>query len=40
MPTAADLDDPDAFVRGEAAWDISQLDAKPGDEGDGEGEPS
>jgi putative hydrolase len=38
MPTAADLDDPDAFVRGEAAWDISQLDAKPGDEG--EGEPS
>jgi putative hydrolase len=38
MPTAADLDDPDAFVRGEATWDISQLDAKPGDEG--EGEPS
>lgn len=29
MPTAEDLDDPEAFVRGEAAWDISQLDEKP-----------
>ncbi|MEV0623857.1 zinc-dependent metalloprotease [Nonomuraea sp. NPDC050404] len=39
MPTAEDLEDPEAFVRGEAAWDISQLEAKPKDPGqDGEGE--
>ncbi len=35
MPTADDLDDPDAFVRGDTAWDISQLDAKPDDDGEG-----
>ncbi|WP_308210526.1 zinc-dependent metalloprotease [Actinomadura luzonensis] len=34
MPTADDLDDPDAFVRGEQAWDISELERKPDDEGD------
>ncbi|SEH03577.1 putative hydrolase [Nonomuraea solani] len=36
MPTADDLDDPEAFVRGEAAWDISQLEAKPDDDGKGD----
>lgn len=35
MPTAADLDDPESFVRGESTWDISQLDEKPGDRGEG-----
>ncbi|MED7929876.1 zinc-dependent metalloprotease [Nonomuraea sp. LP-02] len=39
MPTADDLDDPEAFVRGEQAWDISELERKPDDgKGDGEGE--
>ncbi|GAA2831245.1 hypothetical protein GCM10020220_020180 [Nonomuraea rubra] len=37
MPTAEDLDDPDAFVRGEAAWDISQLDKGPDDDKGDEG---
>ncbi|WP_113705266.1 zinc-dependent metalloprotease [Nonomuraea lactucae] len=34
MPTADDLDDPEAFVRGDSTWDISQLESKPDDEGD------
>jgi putative hydrolase len=34
IPTADDLDDPEAFVRGETTWDISQLEEKPRDEGD------
>lgn len=41
MPTADDLDDPDAFVRGDSTWDISQLDAEPGTPGqDDEGDKS
>ncbi|MFG3438928.1 zinc-dependent metalloprotease [Nonomuraea sp. NPDC047897] len=41
MPTAGDLDDPDAFVRGDSTWDISQLDAKPDTPGpDDEGDKS
>lgn len=41
MPTADDLDDPDAFVRGDSTWDISQLDAKPDTPGqDDEGDKS
>ncbi|MFI7444184.1 zinc-dependent metalloprotease [Nonomuraea indica] len=41
MPTADDLDDPDAFVRGDSTWDISQLDAEPGAPGqDDEGDKS
>ncbi|WP_434094179.1 zinc-dependent metalloprotease [Nonomuraea wenchangensis] len=39
MPTADDLDDPEAFVRGEQAWDISELERKPDDgKGDSEGD--
>ncbi|MFI6500738.1 zinc-dependent metalloprotease [Nonomuraea typhae] len=32
MPRAEDLDDPDAFVKGESAWDISKLDEPPSGE--------
>ncbi|MFG1700695.1 zinc-dependent metalloprotease [Nonomuraea sp. NPDC049309] len=38
MPTADDLDNPDAFVRGETTWDISQLETKPEDGGENDGE--
>ncbi|MFC4587517.1 zinc-dependent metalloprotease [Sphaerisporangium corydalis] len=41
MPTAADLDDPEAFVRGEAKFDLSDFDDQNGREkpGDASGSP-
>ncbi|GAA0406321.1 hydrolase [Acrocarpospora corrugata] len=38
MPTSGDLDDPTGFVKGEAEFDLSMLDEKPGEKPDGDAE--